>query len=158
MLGSSGAGKSTLTNTLLGEQRQLTAQIREDDSKGRHTTTARSLIPMAGGAMLLDTPGMRELQLVDMKAGVAATFSDIETLAGQCRFNDCRHDSEPGCAVQAAIAGETLAARRLENYNKLMREQALNAATLAQRRASDKSQGKFIKKTLNQSVRNKRGL
>ena len=158
MLGSSGAGKSTLTNTLLGEQRQLTAQIREDDSKGRHTTTARSLIPMAGGAMLLDTPGMRELQLVDMQAGVAATFSDIETLAGQCRFNDCRHDSEPGCAVQAAIAGETLSARRLENYNKLMREQALNAATLAQRRASDKSQGKFIKKTLNQSVRNKRGL
>ena len=93
-----------------------------------------------------------------MEAGVAATFSDIETLAGQCRFNDCRHDSEPGCAVQAAIAGETLSARRLENYNKLMREQALNAATLAQRRASDKSQGKFIKKTLIQSVRKKRGL
>ncbi|MEE3087387.1 MAG: ribosome small subunit-dependent GTPase A [Pseudomonadota bacterium] len=158
MLGSSGAGKSTLTNTLLGEQRQLTAKTREDDSKGRHTTTARSLISMAGGAMLLDTPGMRELQLVDMKAGIAATFYDIETLAGQCRFNDCRHDSEPGCAVQAAIAAGTLAARRLENYNKLMREQALNAATLAQRRAGDKSQGKFIKKGLNQSVRKKRGL
>ena len=158
MLGSSGAGKSTLTNTLLGEQRQLTAQTREDDSKGRHTTTARSLISMAGGAMLLDTPGMRELQLVDMEAGVAATFSDIETLAGQCRFNDCRHDSEPGCAVQAAIAAGTLAPRRLENYDKLMREQALNAATLAHRRAGDKGQEKFIKKGLEQPVRNKRGL
>ena len=154
MLGSSGAGKSTLTNTLLGEQRQLTAQIREDDSKGRHTTTARSLIPMAGGAMLLDTPGMRELQLVDMEAGVAATFSDIETLAGQCRFNDCRHDSEPGCAVQAAIAGETLSARRLENYNKLMREQALNAATLAQGAPVTKARGNSSKRpSISQSAR-----
>ena len=158
MLGSSGAGKSTLTNTLLGEQRQLTAQTRENDSKGRHTTTARSLISMAGGAMLLDTPGMRELQLVDMEAGVAATFSDIETLARQCQYKDCLHDSEPGCAVQAAIAAGTLAVRRLENYTKLMREQALNAAKLAQRRVGDKSQGKSIKKGLNQSVRNKRGL
>lgn len=146
MLGSSGAGKSTLTNTLLGEQRQLTAEIRGDDSKGRHTTTARSLIPMAGGAMLLDTPGMRELQLFDMEAGIAATFSDIEVLSEECRFNDCRHVSEPGCAVQAAIAAGTLEARRLQNYNKLMREQSLNAATLARRRASDKGQGKFYKK------------
>ena len=157
MLGSSGAGKSTLTNTLLGEQRQATAEIRSDDSKGRHTTTARSLFPMAGGAMLLDTPGMRELQLVDMQAGVATTFADIEELATQCRFNDCQHHSEPGCAVQAAIAADELDERRLLNYEKLMREQAMNAATIAQKRASAKNLGKFHKKTLDQSVRNKRG-
>ena len=157
MLGSSGAGKSTLTNTLLGEQKQATAEIREDDSKGRHTTTARSLIPMAGGAMLLDTPGMRELQLVDMEAGVATTFADIEELATHCRFNDCQHHSEPGCAVQAAIAADELDERRFLNYEKLMREQAMNAATIAERRASAKNLGKFYKKVLNQSVRNKRG-
>ena len=157
MLGSSGAGKSTLTNTLLGEQRQATAEIRSDDSKGRHTTTARSLFPMAGGAMLLDTPGMRELQLVDMQAGVATTFADIEELATQCRFNDCQHHSEPGCAVQAAIDADELDERRLLNYEKLMREQAMNAATIAQKRASAKNLGKFYKKTLDQSVRKKRG-
>jgi ribosome biogenesis GTPase len=157
MLGSSGAGKSTLTNTLLGEQRQATAQIRCDDSKGRHTTTARSLFRMAGGAMLLDTPGMRELQLVDMQAGVATTFADIEELATQCRFNDCQHHFEPGCAVQAAIAADELDERRLLNYEKLMQEQALNAAAIARKSASAKNLGKFYKKTLDQAVRKKRG-
>lgn len=157
MLGSSGAGKSTLTNTLLGEEKQATAAIREDDSKGRHTTSSRSLISMAGGAMLLDTPGMRELQLVDMQAGVATTFADIEELARGCRFNDCQHHSEPGCAVRAAIESDDLDERRLLNYEKLMREQAHNAASLAERRASAKSLGKFYKKTIDQSVRNKRG-
>jgi len=157
MIGSSGAGKSTLTNTLLGEERQATQSIREDDSKGRHTTTTRSLIPMAGGAMLLDTPGMRELQLVDMEAGVAATFADIEELATKCRFNDCKHHSEPGCAVMAAIESGDLEERRFLNYEKLMREQAMNAATLAERRASDKSLGKFYKQAISESVRNKRG-
>ncbi len=157
LLGSSGAGKSTLTNTLLGEEKQATQAIREDDSKGRHTTTSRSLLPMAGGAMLLDTPGMRELQLVDMEAGVATTFADIEELARQCRFNDCQHHSEPGCAVQTAIEGGELDERRFLNYEKLMREQAMNAATLAERRASDKSLGKYYKKVINESVRNKRG-
>lgn len=157
MLGSSGAGKSTLTNTLLGEEIQATQTIREDDSKGRHTTTARSLIPMRGGAMLLDTPGMRELQLADTAAGVAATFADIEELATLCRFNDCQHQSEPGCAVQTAIEKGDLDERRLSNYEKLMREQALNSASLAERRASDKSLGRFYKKVINESVRNKRG-
>lgn len=157
MLGSSGAGKSTLTNTLLGEEKQATQAIREDDSKGRHTTTSRALIPMVGGAMLLDTPGMRELQLVDTEEGVAAIFADIEELSMQCRFNDCNHQSEPGCAVQDAIEKGDLDPRRLANYEKLMREQAMNTATLAERRASDKSLGKFYKKVINESVRNKRG-
>ncbi len=157
MLGSSGAGKSTLTNTLLGEEIQATQEIREDDSKGRHTTTSRSLIPMSGGAMLLDTPGMRELQLVDTEAGVAATFADIEELSTQCRFNDCQHQTEPGCAVQAAITAGELDERRLQNYEKLMREQAMNSASLAERRATDKNLGKFYKKVINESVRNKRG-
>ena len=158
MLGSSGAGKSTLTNTLLGEQRQLTAEVRADDSKGRHTTTARSLIPMAGGVMLLDTPGMRELQLVDMEDGIAATFADIGLLSGQCRFNDCCHSSEPGCAVQGAITAGTLELCRLQNYDRLMREQALNATKLGQRRARDKNDGRSYKQAINQSARKKRGL
>lgn len=157
MLGSSGAGKSTLTNTLLGEEKQQTQAIREDDSKGRHTTTSRSLISMAGGAMLLDTPGMRELQLVDMEAGVATTFADIEELAIQCRFNDCQHHSEPGCAVQAAIEQGDLDERRFLNYEKLMREQAMNAATVAERRAKSRNFSKYVKKTVIESVRNKRG-
>lgn len=157
MLGSSGAGKSTLTNTLLGEQVQATAAIRDEDSKGRHTTTQRSLLAMPGGAMLLDTPGMRELQLVDMAEGVTATFADVEELTRQCRFNDCGHQSEPGCAIRAAIAGGELDERRFLNYEKLMREQAMNAASLAQKRANDKKLGKYYKRTLSQSVRNKRG-
>lgn len=107
--------------------------------------------------MLLDTPGMRELQLVDTEAGVAATFADIEELSTQCRFNDCQHQSEPGCAVQSAITAGELEERRLQNYEKLMREQAMNSASIAERRATDKNLGKFYKKVINESVRNKRG-
>ena len=97
VLGSSGVGKSTLINTLLGENRQSTASIRKDDAKGRHTTTSRSLIPLAVGGLILDTPGMREIQLVDCKEGIATTFADIEAYAKQCRFSDCQHQKEPGC-------------------------------------------------------------
>ena len=146
MLGSSGAGKSTLTNALLGEERQATGEIRQDDEKGRHTTTHRSLLVMPGGAMIIDTPGMRELQLADCEAGVAATFSDIEELSISCKFNDCRHQSEPGCAVQKAIESGELETRRYDNYNKLNREQAHNAASIAERRAEGKNLGKLHKK------------
>lgn len=151
VLGSSGVGKSTLVNTLLGEERQSTAGIREDDDKGRHTTTRRSLIVLGAGGVILDTPGMREIQLADCKVGIAATFSDIETLAEQCKFNDCQHKNEPGCAVQAAIKSGELDQRRLDNYLKLLREESLNSASLAERRANDKALGKFYKKTLSQS-------
>lgn len=138
MLGSSGAGKSTLTNGLLGEEKQSTGAIREDDDKGRHTTTRRSLIPMQHGALILDTPGMRELQLADCEEGVAAAFADIEALSAECRFSDCKHDNEPGCAVRQAIENGTLEERRLRNYRKLLREQALNGASLAERRAGER--------------------
>jgi ribosome biogenesis GTPase len=145
LMGSSGVGKSTLLNTLLGGAVQQTSEIREDDSKGKHTTTGRSLHPMPQGGLLLDTPGMRELQLADCDEGVTATFAEITSLAEQCRFGDCRHDGEPACAVQKAISKGELEARRLSSYQKLMREQAFNSATLAEKRARDKSFGKMIK-------------
>ncbi|WP_345798876.1 ribosome small subunit-dependent GTPase A [Aliiglaciecola sp. CAU 1673] len=148
ILGSSGVGKSTITNTLLGEQRQATGGIREDDDKGRHTTTNRSLISLPGGAMILDTPGMRELQIAHCQDGIASTFADIEELSLQCRFSDCSHDTEPGCAVVAAVSAGKLDARRRKNYQKLIKEEAMNSASLSERRANDKALGKFYKRTL----------
>ncbi len=148
VLGSSGVGKSTLVNTLLGEQHQATRGIREDDSKGRHTTTSRSLIRLDSGALILDTPGMREIQLADAKEGIAHTFTDIEILAEKCRFSDCAHASEPGCAVLAAVENGELDSRRLQNYQKLLREDAFNSASLSERRAKDKALGRFYKSTL----------
>jgi ribosome biogenesis GTPase len=124
LLGSSGAGKSTLVNALLGQERMATAEIREDDARGRHTTTHRELVLLPGGGLILDTPGMRELGLWDADAGVSATFEDVEALAGQCRFSDCRHASEPGCAVRAAIEAGELPEGRLHAYEKLQAELA----------------------------------
>ena len=144
MLGSSGVGKSTLTNTLLGESRQSTQGIREDDAKGRHTTTGRSLFPLPQGGLILDTPGMRELQLADCHDGIVSAFADIQLLAEACRFADCQHDQEPGCAVQAAVEQGSLDSRRLSNYQKLLREDALNSASLAQKRAKDKAFTRFV--------------
>jgi ribosome biogenesis GTPase / thiamine phosphate phosphatase len=123
MLGSSGVGKSTLTNRLLGESLQKVNDVRANDSRGRHTTTTRELFALSGGALLIDTPGLRELQLWDAEEGLAQAFADINLLAGQCRFNDCRHETEPGCAVQAAVQAGTLDLARLENHRKLLREQ-----------------------------------
>lgn len=153
LLGSSGVGKSTLLNTLLGGNVQPTAAIREDDSKGRHTTTGRSLHLMPQGGLLLDTPGMRELQLADCDDGISATFADITALAEQCRFGDCLHESEPGCAVKGAIKRGELEERRLSNYRKLMREQAFNSASLAEKRARDKNFGRMIKSVLSEKNR-----
>lgn len=151
VLGSSGVGKSTLINTLLGEDRQNTGGIREDDDKGRHTTTRRSLIALNTGGQILDTPGMREIQMVDSKEGIATTFADIEGYANQCKFSDCQHQTEPGCAVQKAVDSGELDLRRLNNYLKLLREEALNSASLSERRAKDKALGKFYKHTLSQA-------
>ncbi len=145
LLGSSGVGKSTLVNTLLGRSVQDTGAIRADDDEGRHTTTSRSLHALPGGGLLLDTPGMRELQLADCEQGVAATFADIGELAGHCRFPDCQHQGEPGCAVSAAVDAGELDARRLASYHKLLREQALNAETLAQKRARERKRGKMYR-------------
>jgi ribosome biogenesis GTPase len=146
-LGSSGVGKSTLTNTLLGQNLQSTGGIREDDSKGRHTTTSRSLVSLPNGGMVLDTPGMRELQIADCQDGIASTFADIQNLAARCRFADCTHNSEPGCAVQKAVQAGEIDSRRLRNYQKLLKKEALNSS-LAEKRAKDKALGKFYKRTL----------
>ena len=122
LLGSSGVGKSTLINRLVGAERQRTAEVRARDGRGRHTTTSRELIALPNGALLIDTPGLRELQLWEGGTSLEETFGDIEALAGGCRFNDCRHLTEPGCAVREAMAGGELAEARLDSYHKLHRE------------------------------------
>mgnify|MGYP005858095491 FL=1 len=117
LLGSSGAGKSTLLNRIAGAELQRTAAVRESDARGRHTTTVRELIQMPGGAALIDTPGLRELQLWVAPESIAAVFDDIAAIAAGCRFADCSHITEPGCAVREAID-----AARLESFHKLRRE------------------------------------
>src|SRR5690554_811035 len=134
LVGSSGAGKSTLANTLLGEQRLKTAAVRESDSRGRHTTTWRSLQPLASGACLIDTPGMRELKPTGEEDLAEGVFDDIRELASRCRFRDCRHDAEPGCAVRAALDAGGLDRGRLANYLKLRDEVDGAAGILARRR------------------------
>jgi ribosome biogenesis GTPase / thiamine phosphate phosphatase len=121
LLGSSGVGKSSLLNRLLGWERQEIAGLR-GDGKGRHTTTQRELVPVPGGGLVLDTPGMRELGLWNAGSGVGETFADVTELAAECRFADCAHRTEPGCAVRAALADGRLAEDRLESYRKLERE------------------------------------
>ena len=121
LVGSSGAGKSTLLNALLGTERMSTGETRARDGRGRHVTTHRQLVLLPGGGILVDTPGMRELQLVD-EEGLDAVFEDVATFAARCRFRDCRHDTEPGCAVHAAVASGELAPDRLAHYRKLEQE------------------------------------
>jgi ribosome biogenesis GTPase / thiamine phosphate phosphatase len=127
LIGSSGVGKSTLVNTLLGGERVLTRAVRDADDKGRHTTTSRELFVLPGGALLIDTPGMRELGLWDAGEGLRAAFDDVAALAVQCRFPDCQHQSEPGCSLKAALAAGTLEPARLHSYQKLQRELAHEA-------------------------------
>jgi ribosome biogenesis GTPase len=121
-LGSSGAGKSTLINRIVGEEIQKTAEVRKHDSRGRHTTTHRELIVLKTGGLLIDTPGMRELQLWDAGGSLSEAFSDVESIAAACYFTNCRHDKEPGCAVREALADGSLDAARYESYVKLERE------------------------------------
>ncbi len=122
LIGSSGTGKSTLTNALLGEERLATGEVRETDSRGRHTTTHRELVQLPGGALLLDTPGMRELQLWGDDSGLDGAFPEMAALVERCRFSDCTHQSEPDCAVLAALAEGSLEAERLAAWRKLQRE------------------------------------
>ncbi len=145
LLGSSGTGKSTLTNTLRGSNEQRTGPIREDDSKGRHTTSERVLLPLADNGWLADTPGIRELQLHDVANGISLAFADVEELATGCTFRDCSHGSEPGCAVIAAVAAGTLPARRVESFRKLYAEEARNHETFAQRRNRERIFSKMVR-------------
>ena len=124
-VGSSGAGKSSLINALIGENRMPTGDVRQSDGRGCHVTTHRQLVLLPEGGLLLDTPGMRELQLVD-DDGLDAVFEDIAALSARCRFRDCRHDTEPGCAVKEAVQSGVIAAERLENYRKLEHEAEAN--------------------------------
>jgi ribosome biogenesis GTPase len=127
LLGSSGVGKSTIINRILGREVFATASVRAGDDRGRHTTASRQLVLLPGGGMLIDTPGLRELQLWDAGAGFAQTFEDIAALAAQCRFTDCRHLAEPGCAVRRAIDNGSLDPARVENFRKLEKELAFFA-------------------------------
>lgn len=155
-LGSSGVGKSTIVNGLLGYQALSTGAIRADDSKGRHTTTYRALKVLPQGGILMDTPGMRELQLAECEQGVNETFSEITALAQQCRFSDCGHTSEPNCAVQKALAGGELSSRRLSSYQKLLKEQAFNSATLSEKKAKEKTLGKMINRVQSEAKHRKK--
>lgn len=121
-LGSSGSGKSTLINFMLGEEKQETGEVRADNRMGRHTTTMRELIQLPSGGIMIDTPGMREIQLWGEEDGLQGAFEDIEKLAGKCRFSDCTHNAEPGCTVRTAIEQGELDLARLESYRKLQKE------------------------------------
>ena len=146
LIGPSGAGKSTLVNALLGRSRQATREVRVGDGRGRHTTVAREVVPIPG-AVLIDTPGLRALGLSGSEDGIAATFPDIEQLALGCRFSDCRHAEEPGCAVLAAVDSGALPQDRLDSFRKLTREARVVAArTDARLRADEERKSKAISK------------
>ncbi|MEM5583205.1 ribosome small subunit-dependent GTPase A [Roseibium sp. AS2] len=154
-LGSSGVGKSTLTNALAGTQSIETQGIREDDAKGRHTTTRRQLHRVPGGCLVLDTPGMRELQLTDAASGIEDLFADLTELAAACRFRDCQHETEPGCAVQEAIRAGHLEPSRHRRWRKLKAEEAFNSASLSERRSRDKAFGKMVRGIMKQKKQTK---
>ncbi len=146
LVGSSGVGKSTLVNTLLGEAVQATRGIRANDAHGRHTTSMRSLHRLPAGGWLLDTPGMRELQLGEADSGVEEVFADLVALARDCRFADCRHETEPGCAVQSALAEGRLDPDRLQRYRKLSAEDVRNSEALHERRARERGFGRKVRR------------
>ncbi|WP_078547977.1 ribosome small subunit-dependent GTPase A [Litchfieldia alkalitelluris] len=155
LLGSSGAGKSTLTNSLLGQMKQLVQEVREDDDRGRHTTTHRELVVLPDGGMIIDTPGMRELQLWEADQSVNQSFMDIEEIAAKCRFNDCSHENEPGCAIKQSIDDGTLEEDRFRSYLKLCKELAY-LDRKADKRAQQLERDKWKKITMN--TRNKKKL
>ncbi len=148
LLGSSGVGKTTLINTLIGEQAFATQEVRESDGKGRHTTTTRQLIKLKSGVIIVDTPGMRELGNFAAEEGFDETFPDVVGLAGQCRFNNCTHTQEKGCAVLAAIQDGTLAEKRYRNYVKMNKEAEYHQMSYVDKRQKDKRFGKRCREVL----------
>jgi len=144
-LGSSGVGKSSLVNALASEEIMAVNAIREDDSKGRHTTTHRQLIRLQSGVMIIDTPGMRELGMWDVSEGLGDAFTDVEAFIGKCRFSDCKHQTEPGCAIQSAIAAGELDASRWESYRKLQEEAVSKEEMLRRKNEWHKSLSKITR-------------
>jgi len=159
LVGPSGAGKSTLINALLGEQRQATREVRIGDGRGRHTTVARELIPMPRGGVLIDTPGLRALGLTGSEEGIATVFPDIQQVSESCRFRDCTHQDEPGCAVRLAVESGALPPERLASYHKLIREaQVMAAKTDVRLRAAERRTSRiFSKAAKDYHKRNDRG-
>jgi ribosome biogenesis GTPase len=157
LLGSSGVGKSTIINRLIGRELLRTRDVREWDSRGRHTSTARQLVLLPGGGVLIDTPGMREIQLWETGEGLAGAFEDLERVAESCRFRDCRHRTEPDCAVRAAVTAGELPALRLESYHKLLDEQEYQRRQQDQRAAlEEKRRWKVLTKAANKYIKDKR--
>jgi ribosome biogenesis GTPase / thiamine phosphate phosphatase len=150
--GSSGVGKTTLTNALTGST-DLTAAIREDDAHGRHTTTFRALHPLPHGGFIIDTPGMRELRLTDVAEGIDQVFEDLSELAVHCRFHDCRHESEPGCAIRAAIGTGEIDEARVQRWEKLKREDRFNTETMRERSERTRSFGRMQKQLMKERRR-----
>lgn len=148
-LGSSGVGKSTLVNAIFGSVQAETSAIREADAKGRHTTTSRQMYLTQDRGVLLDTPGMRELKMTDMREGLREVFQDIEELATQCRFRDCAHETEPACAVRNALENGEITADRLERWQKLVAEDRLHSETVHERKTRERSFGKTVRAAQN---------
>ena len=151
LIGPSGSGKSTLVNALAGEDIRGTREVRVSDNRGRHTTVSRELLQLPGGGLVIDTPGLRAVGMWDSADGIDQAFSDVAALAGGCRFRDCRHDGEPGCAVEAAVESGVLSARRLESYRELQAEarfigEQLDVRARQERKREDKLLAKTIKR------------
>lgn len=155
LLGSSGVGKTTLLNQLIGNNSFKTQNVRKD-GKGKHTTTNRQLIDLANGAIIIDTPGMREIGLIGSQTGIDNTFEDILSLSKHCRFNDCTHTKEKGCAVLAALNDGTLSRERYQNYIKMKKESAYYEMSYLEKRKKDKQLGKFYKSVMKDILKKKR--
>ena len=155
LLGSSGVGKTTLLNHLLGREEFATAPVREGDGRGRHTTARRQLILLEAGALLIDTPGMRELGMLGVAESIGDSFPDIHELAGKCRFKDCTHTKETGCAIRFALDEGTLSEERYGSYIKLMKESAFHQLSYVERRRKDRAFGRMVKVVLTQHKKRK---
>ncbi len=157
LLGSSGVGKSTLVNWLVGQALQATGEIREEDGKGRHTTTARRLIKLPQGGLLIDTPGMRELQIWEGEEGLLNAFEDIAELTTQCRFSDCQHKTEPSCSILEALGNGTLSKERYESYDKLLKETQFHARKADKAaQSAEKNKNKKISSAMYRHLKSKR--
>jgi ribosome biogenesis GTPase len=153
LLGSSGVGKTTLLNSIRGNEKFETQSVSKIQSKGRHTTTSRQLVCLENGAMIIDTPGMRELGSMSVDDGLEETFSEIPALSQSCKFSNCSHTNEKGCAILAAIKAGELSEQRYQNYLKVKKESEFNQMSYLEKRKKDKSFGKFIKTTMKDKQR-----